>query len=120
MQRPIASILGTGRYLPKQVLTNADLEKRIDTSDEWIRSHTGIAERRIAAPDELTSDMATEASRKALASAGMSPKDVDAIIVASITPDYTFPASACVVQHKLGAPQAFAFDIQAACSGFIC
>jgi 3-oxoacyl-[acyl-carrier-protein] synthase-3 len=119
MNRPIASILGTGRYLPERVLTNAELERRIATSDEWIRSHTGIAERRISADGELTSDMATAAAQRALAKAGLGPKDVDAIIVATITPDYTFPATACVIQHKLGAPQAFAFDIQAACSGFI-
>jgi len=119
MNRPIASILGTGRHLPSTVVTNADLEKRIDTSDEWIRSRTGIAERRIAGAEELTSDLAVAASRKALDRAGLRPEDLDAVIVSTLTPDYPFPATACVVQNKLGATRAFAFDQQAACSGFI-
>jgi 3-oxoacyl-[acyl-carrier-protein] synthase-3 len=117
--RPIASILGTGRFLPANVVTNADLEKRIDTSDEWIRSRTGIRARRIAGPGELPSDMATEAAKQALAKAGVAAGQLDAIITATLTPDYPFPATACVVQHKLGATKAFTFDLQAACSGFI-
>jgi 3-oxoacyl-[acyl-carrier-protein] synthase-3 len=117
--KAVASILGTGHYVPTAVLTNADLEKRVDTSDEWIRSRTGIRERRIAAADEHVSDMATLAGAKALKAAGIAATDVDAIVVATLTPDYPWPASACIVQQKLGAPQAFAFDISAACSGFV-
>jgi 3-oxoacyl-[acyl-carrier-protein] synthase-3 len=119
MKRPVASILGTGRYLPRQVVTNADLAKRIDTSDEWIHSRTGIRQRRIAGEGELPSDMAAEAAKLAMAKAGIEVDQLDAIIVATLTPDYPFPATACVVQHKLGATKAFTFDLQAACSGFI-
>ncbi|MGH7441764.1 MAG: beta-ketoacyl-ACP synthase III [bacterium] len=119
MKRPLASILGTGRCLPETVLTNAELERRIETSDEWIRSRTGIRERRIAGPEQLPSDMATVAARGALKKAGLEAGQLDAIIVATLTPDYPFPATACSVQHKLGATKAFTFDLGAACSGFI-
>ena len=96
-------IVGTGSYLPAQILTNAELAKRVDTSDEWIRSRTGIRERRIAAPSEETSDLALHASRTALAAAGIAPADVDVIIVATTTPDCLFPATACILQAKRGA-----------------
>ena len=112
-------IVGTGSYLPAQILTNAELAKRVDTSDEWIRSRTGIRERRIAAPDEETSDLALHASRTALAAAGIAPADVDVIIVATTTPDCLFPSTACILQAKLGAAGGAAFDVQAVCSGFV-
>jgi 3-oxoacyl-[acyl-carrier-protein] synthase-3 len=114
-----AKIIGTGSYLPKKVLTNQDLEKMVDTSDEWIVSRTGIRERRIAAPDEYTSDLAYLASLKALEDAKIKGEDIDLIIVATLTPDYIFPSTACLLQHKLNAKNAGAFDIQAACSGYI-
>lgn len=114
-----ASIVATGSYVPARVLTNADLEKMVDTTDEWILTRTGIRERHIAAPDEATSDMGAEAARRALANAGVSPEDVDLIIVATITPDMGFPNTACFVQSKIGATNAFCFDIEAACSGFV-
>ena len=114
-----SSILGTGHYVPSTIVTNADLEKRVDTTSEWIESRTGIKERRVAAADEHVSDMAAEAGRRALKSAGISATELDVIIVATLTPDYAWPASACLVQRKLGAPQAAAFDISAACSGFV-
>jgi 3-oxoacyl-[acyl-carrier-protein] synthase-3 len=113
------SIIGTGSYAPEKVLTNDDLSKMIDTNDEWITTRTGIKERRIAREDETTSDMAAEAAKHALASAGMSAADVDLIIVATVTPDMFFPSTACLVQHKLGAKKAFCFDVSAACSGFL-
>jgi 3-oxoacyl-[acyl-carrier-protein] synthase-3 len=116
---PRASIVATGSYVPSRVLTNADLEKMVDTTDEWIVTRTGIRERRIAAPDEATSDMGAEAARRALASAGVAAEDVDIIIVATITPDMGFPNTACFVQAKIGAKNAFCFDIEAACSGFV-
>jgi 3-oxoacyl-[acyl-carrier-protein] synthase-3 len=100
-------------------LTNADLEKMVDTTDEWIVTRTGIRERRIAAPDEATSDMGAEAARRALANAGIPAEEVDLIIVATITPDMGFPNTACFVQAKIGAKNAFCFDIEAACSGFV-
>jgi 3-oxoacyl-[acyl-carrier-protein] synthase-3 len=114
-----ASILGTGHYVPSRVLTNQELEKTVDTTDEWIVSRTGIRERRIAAEGEHVSDMATEAGKKALQAAGLKATELDVIIVATLTPDYVWPASACLVQRKLGALQASAFDISAACSGFV-
>ena len=114
-----ASILSTGAYLPSRVLTNADLEKMVETSDEWILSRTGIRERRIAADDEFTSDMGAAAARQALELGGINPLDIDLIIVATCTPDTTFPSTACHIQHKIGATRAAAFDIQAACSGFL-
>ncbi len=112
-------IAGTGSYLPETVVTNEELSKRVDTSDEWIFTRTGIRERRIAAEGEFTSHMATAAARKALEQAGLKPEDVQVIIVATITPDTLTPATACYVQHQLGAKAAVAFDISAACSGFL-
>lgn len=112
-------IAGTGSYLPEKVLTNADLEKIVETSDEWIFSRTGIRERRIAAADEFTSHMAAKAGAKALEQAGISADQVELIIVATITPDTLTPATACYVQQHLGAFGAVAFDISAACSGFL-
>jgi 3-oxoacyl-[acyl-carrier-protein] synthase III len=111
-------IAGTGAYLPARVLTNAELALRVDTSDEWIRTRTGIAQRHIAADGETTSDMALEASRRALAMAGIAPPQVDLIIVATTTPDMVFPSTACILQRKLGAAGGPAFDVQAVCSGF--
>lgn len=112
-------ILGLGKYLPGKVLTNKDLERIVDTTDEWITTRTGIKERRLARDDEATSDMATEAAKRALKDAGLKPEDIDLIIVATITPDMFFPATACLVQEKIGARQVPAFDISVACSGFI-
>ncbi|WP_156130445.1 beta-ketoacyl-ACP synthase III [Paenibacillus durus] len=116
--RPVG-IIGTGKYVPERILTNSDLEKIVETNDEWIVSRTGIRERHIAAPDQATSDLAYEAALRALASAGMKPEDLDLIIVATITPDTTFPSTACILQDKLGAKGAAAFDLSAACSGFV-
>lgn len=113
------SITGVGSYVPARVLTNHDLEKIVETSDDWITSRTGIKERRIAAKDEFTSDMATKAAQRALKMAGVTPDQVDLIIVATITPDMPFPSTSCFVQQKLGARRAAAFDLEAACSGFI-
>jgi 3-oxoacyl-[acyl-carrier-protein] synthase-3 len=112
-------IAGTGSYLPEKILTNADLERMVETSDEWITARTGIRERHIAAPGEFTSDLATEAGRRALAMAGVAADEIDLIIVATVTGDFSWPATACVVQHNLQAGRAFAFDISAACSGFL-
>ncbi|TMH07457.1 MAG: ketoacyl-ACP synthase III [Betaproteobacteria bacterium] len=112
-------IAGSGGYIPAQVLTNADLAKRIDTSDEWVRTRTGICERRIAADDEQTSDLALAASLQALDGAKIAPADVDLIIVATTTPDMIFPSTACILQAKLGARGGPAFDIQAVCGGFV-
>jgi 3-oxoacyl-[acyl-carrier-protein] synthase-3 len=113
------SITGVGSYVPARVLTNQDLEKIVETSDEWIISRTGIKERRIAAKDEFTSDLATKAAQRALKMAGVTPEQVDLLIVATITPDMPFPSTSCFVQQKLGARRAAAFDLEAACSGFI-
>ncbi len=113
------SIAGVGSYVPARVLTNADLEKTVDTSDEWITSRTGIKERRLAARDEFTSDLATQAARKAMQMAGVTAEQIDLIIIATITPDMPFPSTACLVQQKIGARRAAAFDVEAACSGFI-
>ena len=113
------SIAGVGSFVPARVMTNAELATLVETSDEWITSRTGIKERRIAAADEFTSDMAFHAAERALASAGVTPGQIDLIIVATITPDMLFPSTACLVQHKLGAKKAMAFDIEAACSGFV-
>ncbi len=112
-------VTGVGAYLPDEIVTNAELSKVVDTNDEWIVERTGIRERRRAAPDQGASDLAVEAARKALAAAGRSPADLDLIIVATTTPDLTFPATAAIVQRKLGAPIGVAFDVQAVCSGFI-
>src|SRR3954452_16625139 len=113
------SIAGVGAYVPEKVLTNADLERMVDTSDDWITSRTGIKERRIAAENETTSDMAALAAMRAMKNAGVTPDEIDLIIVATITPDMMFPSTACLVQHKIGARSSAAFDIEAACSGFI-
>ena len=113
------SITGVGSYVPERILTNADLEKMVETSDEWITTRTGIKERRIAAPDEFTSDMATKAALRAMEMAGITAGQIDLIIVASITPDMPFPNTACLVQQKIGARRVPAFDIEAACSGFL-
>jgi 3-oxoacyl-[acyl-carrier-protein] synthase III len=113
------SITGVGSYVPVKILTNADLEKMVETSDEWITSRTGIKERRIAAANEFTSDLAAKAAERAMKMAGVTAEQIDLIIVATITPDMPFPATACLVQHKLGAKRAAAFDLEAACSGFI-
>ncbi len=113
------AITGVGAYLPDEIVSNADLAKIVDTSDEWIFERTGIHERRRAAPDQAVSDLAVEASRRALEAAGRTPEDLDLIIVATTTADLTFPATAAIVQRKLGAPMGIAFDIQAVCSGFV-
>lgn len=112
-------IVGIGSYVPEKILTNSDLEKMVETSDEWIKTRTGIEQRRIAAEDEATSDMAYKAAQKALENAGMTPEEVDLIIVATITSDMYTPSTACRVQAKLGAVNAAAFDINAACTGFV-
>ncbi len=112
-------IAGTGSYLPEKVLTNADLVKMVDTTEEWIVSRTGIEQRHIASPEQATSDLATEASRRALEMAGIGPLDLDLIIVATITPDHFFPSTAALVQKNIGAAKAAAFDLEAACTGFI-
>jgi 3-oxoacyl-[acyl-carrier-protein] synthase-3 len=112
-------IAGVGGYLPDQVVTNCDLAKTVDTTDEWIRTRSGIGERRFARVDELTSDMAAAAAWRALDQAGLKPRDIDLIIVATVTPDKTFPATAVYVQEKLGARPGVAFDVSAACAGFI-
>lgn len=114
-----AGIVGTGMYIPAKVLTNADLEKMVETSDEWITSRVGIKERHIAAPGETTSTMGAQAARQALADAHVSPEEVDLIITATITPDLPWPATACFIQQEIGAKRAAAFDIEAACTGFI-
>jgi 3-oxoacyl-[acyl-carrier-protein] synthase-3 len=112
-------IVGTGSYLPRKIVTNDDLAKRMDTSDEWIRTRTGIRQRHIADPSQASSDLGFEASRSALAAAQVGPKEVDLIIVATATPDYIFPSTACIMQAKLGIKGCAAFDVQAVCSGFV-
>jgi 3-oxoacyl-[acyl-carrier-protein] synthase-3 len=113
-------ILGTGSYLPARILTNADLEKLVETSDQWIVERTGIRERHIAADGEVTSDLATQAARAALAAAGLVADDIDLLLVATTTPDLVFPSTACIVQSKLGMTNGKpAFDVQAVCSGFV-
>ncbi len=117
---PIRSkIIGLGSYVPKKILSNYDIEKMVDTSHEWIFDRTGIRERRIASENEATSDLAFYASQVAIKDSGIKPEDLDFIIVATVTPDMLFPSSACLVQQKLGIEGLFAFDISAACSGFI-
>src|ERR1041385_6533500 len=113
------SVIGTGSYVPEKILTNADLSSMVDTSDDWITTRTGIKERRIAAKDENTSDMATKAALKAIEQAKITPKEIDLIIVATATPDMVFPATACFVQKKIGATKAACLDISAACAGFL-
>lgn len=114
-----AGIIGIGRYLPEKVVTNADLEKVMDTSDEWIRTRTGIEERRLAEDHIDTSDMAFEAAKKAIEDANISPEDIDLILVATVTPDTPFPTVSCMIQERLGAKKAAAMDISAACAGFM-
>jgi 3-oxoacyl-[acyl-carrier-protein] synthase-3 len=113
------SITGVGAYVPARILTNAELEKSVNTTDEWITTRTGIKERRIAADNEYTSDLATQAALRAMQDAGVAADQIDLIIVATITPDMVFPSTACLVQAKIGAHRAAAFDLEAACSGFI-
>jgi 3-oxoacyl-[acyl-carrier-protein] synthase-3 len=114
-----AGIAGTGSYVPSAVLTNDDLAARLDTTDEWIVERTGIRERRIASDNECTSTMAIEAARRACEDAAIDPADLDLVIVATLTPDYLLPATACLVQSEIGAKRAGAFDLEAACSGFV-
>ena len=114
-----AAIVGTGACVPEKVLTNSDLEKMVETSDEWIFTRTGIRERRIVADGQTTSDLAAEASRRAIEQAGLSPDDITLIITATITPDYIFPSTTCLIQDKLGAKNAGGFDLSAACAGFV-
>jgi len=113
------SIIGTGSYLPERVLTNGEIEKLVETSDEWIVSRTGISERRIAAEGEHTSDLAAKAALSALENAGITAEEIDLILVATVTPDMFFPSTACFVQAKIGAKNAACFDVSAACSGFL-
>lgn len=112
-------IVSLGRYLPEQRMTNADLEKIVETSDEWIQTRTGIKERRVSAPEEKTSDLAIKAAQDALQNSSIAPEDIEAIFVATVTPDSAFPSVACLVQKAIGAPNAFAYDISAACAGFL-
>ncbi len=112
-------ILGIGHYVPEKILTNFDLEKMVDTSDEWITERTGIKQRHIAAAEEATSDLALNAGRKALADAGVKAEELDLIIVATASPDHAFPSTACLVQDRIGAVNAAAFDLSAGCSGFV-
>src|SRR5574341_1402306 len=114
-----STITVLGRYVPSRVMTNHELEKLVDTSDEWIVSRTGIRERRIAAPEEASSDLAFEAAQEALDDAGVTPQQLDLIIVGTATPDMLFPATACILQDRLGARQAGAFDVSAACSSWV-
>jgi 3-oxoacyl-[acyl-carrier-protein] synthase III len=114
-----SKLIATGSYLPEKILTNKDLESMVDTSDEWIRTRSGIEQRHIAAANEETSDLSVNAARAALKNAGLQPSDVDLIVVATTTPDVVFPSTACIVQDKLGIKNAAAFDIQAVCSGFV-
>lgn len=117
--RKKVKIVGTGSYLPAKVLSNFDLEKMVETSDEWITTRTGIKERRVASDGEATSDLAYRAAKKAIASAKIETREIDLIITTTVTPDMLFPSTACILQEKLGANRAFAFDLNAACSGFI-
>jgi 3-oxoacyl-[acyl-carrier-protein] synthase-3 len=114
-----SKIIGSGSYLPDRILTNQDLEKMLDTTDEWITTRTGIKQRHIIAENQVTSDMAYEASKKALQEANLDAQDIDLIILATTTPDKIFPSTACTLQAKLGIPECPAFDVQAVCSGFI-
>src|SRR5258708_20718338 len=114
-----AQVIGCGAYLPERIVSNAELALRLDTSDEWIVQRTGIRERRIAAPGELTSDLALRAAERALATAGITGADLDLIVLATATPDNTFPATATKVQARLGMTRGAAVDVQAGCSGFL-
>src|SRR6476659_5901656 len=113
------SIIGTGSYVPEKVITNDDLSRIVETTDEWITTRTGIKERRIAAKDECTSDMAAQAALKAIEQAGIKAEEIDLILVATATPDMVFPATACFVQRKIGASNAACLDVGAACAGFL-
>ena len=120
MTKPVyARIAGTGSYLPEKVVTNADLEKLVDTSDEWIRDRTGIRQRHIAAEGQTTGDLAFEAATRALAAAGVEASEIDLLVLGTTTPDIIFPSTACLLQHRLGANGCPAFDVNAACSGFV-
>jgi len=112
-------IAGTGRYLPERILTNADLEKLVDTNDEWIRTRTGIEQRHVAADDELTSDLCIKAAQQAMDAAGVTVDDIDLIYVGTTSPDLIFPNIATIIQHKMGIPPCAAFSVEAACSGFV-
>lgn len=114
-----STIAGIGHYLPERILTNAEIEALVETSDEWIVTRTGIRERRIAAPEQASSDLGLEAAREAMADAGVGPDDLDLIIVGTATPDMLFPATACILQDRLGAKRAGAFDLSAACSSWV-
>lgn len=114
-----SKITGTGSYLPAQIMSNRDIEQRIDTTDEWIFSRTGIRSRHVAAPEEKTSDLATHAARQAMSAAGVVADDIDLIVVATCTPDMIFPSTACLVQRKLGVTRGAAFDVNAVCTGFL-
>lgn len=116
---PRSILRGIGSYVPERKVDNQELSKKVDTSDEWIRTRTGIKERRFAAENENTSDLALKASRRALEDAGVSPEKIDLVVVATITPDMAFPSTACLLQHKLGIPKVACFDLEAACSGFL-
>ncbi len=116
---PTSILRGIGSYVPERKVDNQELSEKVDTSDEWIRTRTGIKERRFAAENESTSDLALEASRRALEDAGVSPEKIDLVVVATITPDMAFPSTACLLQHKLGIPKVACFDLEAACSGFL-
>lgn len=119
MSKTAVGILATGSYLPERVLTNKELETMVDTTDEWIVSRTGIRERRVASPEQASSDLAYEASIKAIEKAGLTPDQIDLILVATVTPDMMFPSTACILQDRLGASHAAALDVSAACTGFI-
>lgn len=119
MKKPIARIIGTGSYLPQTILSNHDLEKIVDTSDEWIVSRTGMKERRLAGAAEYTSDMGYHAAKKAIEAANVDPNEIDFILFATLTPDYMFPNTACLIQARLGIEKAGALDIQAACTGYL-
>ncbi len=112
-------IAGTGRYLPERILTNADLEKMIDTSDEWIRARTGIEQRHVASEDELTSDLCVNAARNAMQAAGVTPNEIDAVFVGTTSPDLIFPNIATIIQHKMGIPACPCYAMEAACTGFV-
>lgn len=117
--KTVIRVTGVGHYLPERILTNDDLSRMVDTSDEWIKTRSGISQRHIAAEGETTSDLGTAAAKKALEAAGRTADDIDLIVLATATPDFTFPATATIVQHKLGMHQGAAFDVGAVCSGFI-
>lgn len=119
MSKQAVGILATGSYLPERVLTNKELETMVDTTDEWIVSRTGIRERRVASAEQASSDLAYEASMKAIHKAGLTPEQIDLILVATVTPDMMFPSTACILQDRLGAARAAALDVSAACTGFL-